>query len=65
MPDTTTDRAIGMKAICIRLDRSTIAAYKHLAKASGRPYQAIMRDAINAALVTLCAAEIQRAREAG
>lgn len=40
------DEAMGLQAISIRLPRSVIAAYKHLAEHYGVGYQPLMRDAI-------------------
>lgn len=40
------DEAMGLQAISIRLPRSVIAAYKHLADHYGVGYQPLMRDAI-------------------
>lgn len=40
------DDALGLQAISIRLPKSTIEAYKNLAKLHGVGYQPLMRDAI-------------------
>lgn len=40
------DNALGLQAISIRLPKSTIDAYKALAKMHGVGYQPLMRDAI-------------------
>lgn len=40
------DIALGMKAISIRLPRDMLVWYKHTAKSSGMPYQALMRDVL-------------------
>lgn len=58
--------ALGLKAISIRLPKSTIDAYKALAKMHGVGYQPLMRDAIcrwaegELKQMVIGAAEVQR-----
>lgn len=65
------DNALGLQAISIRLPKSTIDAYKALAKMHGVGYQPLMRDAIcrwaegELKQMAIGAAEIQRQQKHG
>lgn len=64
--ESAIEDALGLKAISIRLPKSTIDAYKALAKMHGVGYQPLMRDAIcrwaegELKQMVIGAAEVQR-----
>jgi len=65
------DEKLGLQAISIRLPKSTIDAYKALAKMHGVGYQPLMRDAIcrwaegESKQMVIGAAEVQRQQSHG